>query len=136
MSAMLRLSCLARGILLSTCLIAVAAGAAQAAPPARWGQLAQEGGRSWIGQQNRNGTFRDYVYGGHISVCMRKSCHPPFGNARYGESALGYAMIATGLRTGDRKLTDSGLRAINYAVRQRKLQKILPTNFESISVAS
>jgi hypothetical protein len=131
-----RTLCLARGILVLVCLALLAPAAGQAAAPARWGQLAQEGGRSWIGQQNRDGTFRDYVYGGHISVCMHKSCHPPFGNARYGESALGYSMIATGLRTGDRKLTDTGLRAINYAVRQRKLQKILPTNFESMSIAS
>ncbi|MEA2448249.1 MAG: hypothetical protein QOG63_181 [Thermoleophilaceae bacterium] len=136
MSSMLRPLALVRGILVAFCLLALAPAGAGAAAPARWGQLAQEGGRSWLGEQNRNGTFRDYVYGGHISVCMRKSCHPPFGNARYGESALGYAMIATGLRTGDRKLTDAGLRAINYAVRQRKLQKILPTNFESMSVAS
>jgi hypothetical protein len=136
MGLMLRLSPRARGIHVVALLAALAfASAAQAAAPPRWGALAQEGGRSWIGQQNRNGTFGDYVYDGGVSVCMRKSCHPPFGNARYGEAALGYSMIATGVRTGDMGLADTGLRAINYAVRQRKLQKILPTNFESMSVA-
>src|SRR3954453_5983878 len=122
MSPMPRLSRSARGILLALCLASAAAGAAQAAPPPRWGDLSHEAAGSWLGQQNRNGTFRDYVYGGKISVCDHKLCHPPFGNARYGESALGYAMIATGVRTGDMKLADAGLRAIDYAVRQRKLQ--------------
>src|SRR4051794_4381589 len=102
MSPMLRRSpSLARGILVSICLSLALACAAQAAPPPRWGDLSHEAARSGLGQQNRNGTFRDYVYGGKISVCLHKSCHPPFGNARYGEAALGYAMIATGVRTGD-----------------------------------
>ena len=130
---MLRLSRLLRGICVLLCL---APAAAEAAAPDRWGTLAREGGRSWIGQQNRNGTFGDYVYDGGVSVCMRKICHPPFGNARYGEAALGYSMIATGVRTRDDALINTGLRAINYAARQRRLQEILPTNFESMSVAS
>ena len=124
-------SCLA----LAGALLAVPA-AAEAAAPASWGTLAGDIARSWRAQQNRNGTFRDYVYGGHVSFCRRKRCRRGLGNARYAESTLGYAMIKTGLRAHDGRLVNAGLRAIDYIVRRRDLQRRLPTNFESVSVAS
>ena len=80
----------------------LAAGAsAEAAAPSRWGKLAGEIGRSWQAQQNPDGTFRDYVYGGDVSFCMRRRCRPGLGNARYAESVLGYALVQTGLRRHD-----------------------------------
>src|SRR4051812_20706894 len=134
------------GLLLATAAIAVAAVVAylwlspvtptEAAAPTRWRSLAEEIAVNWTGNQNRNGTFRDYVYGGHVSFCLRLRCRKGLGNARYGESVLGYAMVETGLRSHDTRLVDAGLRAINYIVRHRKLQRKRPTNFESMAVAS
>src|SRR5215212_744715 len=104
--------------------------------PARWGALAAEVAVSWAAQQNHDGTFRDYVYGGHVSFCLRRRCRKRLGNARYGESVLGYALIETGVRRRNARLVDAGLRAIGYVVRHRELQRRLPTNFESMAVAS
>src|SRR3954447_22002739 len=81
---------------------------ADASAPASWRSLAHDVAVSWSKLQNRNGTFRDYVYGGDVSFCYRRRCRPGLGNARYAESVLGYAMIKTGLREHDMHLVDSG----------------------------
>ena len=122
-------------LLAAACLLAGAA-TADAGPPARWGTLGDDVATSWRAQQNPDGTFRDYVYGGDVSFCLQASCKPGLGNARYGESVLGYSMIQTGLRVRDSGLVDSGLGAINYIVGRRDLQRMLPTAFESFSGAA
>ena len=114
----------------------VAVPAAHAAAPPRWTALADEIATSWRAQQNPNGTFRDHIYGGDVSFCLRRRCKPGLGNARYAESVLGYALIQTGLRERDSRLVDAGLRSISYIVRRRDLQRRLPTTFESMAVAS
>lgn len=120
----------------SVALATTSATPARAAAPPAWSAFATDVGISWIDQQNASGTFRDYVYGGRVSFCLKLRCAPGLGNARYGESALGYAMILSGVRTGNRRLSDAGLRAIDFVVRRRDLQRRLPTNFESLAVAA
>src|SRR5919199_1626092 len=112
---------LSRRVRVVLCLAAVVGctwptGAARAAAPARWAALADQIARSWAAQQNPDGTFADYVYGGRVSFCLQRSCAPGLGNARYGESALGYALLATGVREGDMDLVDRGLLALDYVV--------------------
>jgi hypothetical protein len=121
--------------LLSAVVALAAAPAAHAAAPPSWGSFAHAVGNSWTAQQMGNGTFRDYVYGGRVSFCAKRHCAPGLGNARYGESVLGYSLIQTGLRTGDSGMVNSGLRAIDYIVGRADLQRKLPTNFESMAVA-
>src|SRR5919107_4718369 len=130
-----------RGSLLLAAMAAVlatvaASTPASAAAPASWDSFAGEAGSTWARLQNSNGTFPDYVYGGRVSFCLKLHCAPGLGNARYGESVLGYALIQQGVRTRDRRLSDAGLRAIDYVVRRRDLQRKLPTNFESMAVAA
>src|SRR4051794_32958576 len=140
MALMLRSRRLSRGRCISVCLAVtltslLPAATAEAAAPARWRALAKEIAVSWQGQQNSNGTFRDYVYGGDVSFCLKRRCKPGLGNARYAESVLGQSLIETGLRERDTKLVDSGLRAINFVVAHPALQRKLPTDFESAAVA-
>jgi hypothetical protein len=119
--------------------IAVSAGTptlAHAAAPARWGALAAEIAAPWPDLQNEDGTYRDYVYGGGISFCAERNCYPGFGNSRYAESVLGFALLQTGLRTGDQALIDTGLRSISYIVGRTDLREKLQTNFETWAIAS
>src|SRR5215213_4061190 len=109
---------------------------AGAAAPTRWSTLSTDVARSWVSLQNSNGTFPDYVYGGRVSFCARRRCPGGPGNARYGESVLGYALLQAGVRRRDGRLIDGGLRAIGYVVRRRDLQRVLPTNFESMAVGA
>src|SRR5687767_12672541 len=100
MATMLRLLLPGRALLCLALVLAALAAvpAAQAAAPARWTGLAGEIATSWTAEQNPNGTFRDHIYGGDVSFCLRRTCKPGLGNARYAESVLGYALIQTGLR--------------------------------------
>src|SRR3954453_24032927 len=137
---MLHSARLSRGRLAFVCLAAALASlslvaTADATAPARWRSLAHDIAVSWQGQQNSNGTFRDYVYGGDVSFCLKRRCKPGLGNARYAESVLGQSLIETGLRERDTRLVDSGLRAINFVVAHPALQRKLPTDFESAAVA-
>ncbi|MGI8594411.1 MAG: hypothetical protein ACR2ML_08645 [Solirubrobacteraceae bacterium] len=115
---------------------AVGAPAAGAAAPEEWRALARQIADPWPALQNREGWYPDYIYGGGKAFCTRRTCRKGLGNARYGESLLGYGLIQTGLREGDQRLVDSGLRAISYIVAQPGLQQKLPTSFEGMAVAS
>src|SRR4051794_103719 len=101
------------GSLLLAALAATLASMALAPPahaaPAAWGSFAGDVSSSWARLQNANGTFPDYVYGGRVSFCLKLRCAPGLGNARYGESVLGYGLIQEGVRTGNRRLSDAGL---------------------------
>src|SRR3954451_15180484 len=103
MPPMLRSTRASRGRRAAVCLAAALASlslaaSADASAPARWRSLANDIAVSWAKQQNRSGTFRDYVYGDDVSFCHKRRCKPGLGNARYAESQLGAAMIETGLR--------------------------------------
>ena len=115
---------------------ATAAPAAQADAPQQWRDLAKEMARPWPQLQKSEGWFPDYVYGGGKAFCNTTKCRKGLGNARYGESLLGYGLVMTGLREGDQTLVDSGLKAISYILAQKELQAKLPTSFEGMSVAS
>src|SRR4051812_9521468 len=116
--------------------VAATAAPAQAEAPQQWRDLAKEMARPWPGLQKSEGWFPDYVYSGGKAFCNTTKCRPGLGNARYGESLLGYGLVMTGLREGDQALVDSGLKAISYIVGQTELQAKLPTSFEGMSVAS
>jgi hypothetical protein len=109
---------------------------AAAAAPEQWRALAGEMASPWPSLQKSAGWFPDYVYGGGKAFCNVPRCRKGLGNARYGESLLGYGLVMTGLREGDQRLVDSGLRAITYIVGQPQLQARLPTSFEGMAVAS
>jgi len=110
--------------------------AAGAAAPDEWRGLARQIADPWPGLQRAEGWYPDYVYGGGKAFCGRPSCRKGLGNARYGESLLGYGLVMTGLRDADQRLVDSGLRAISYIVAQQELQRKLPTSVEGMAVAS
>lgn len=109
---------------------------AGAAAPGQWRDLARQIAAPWPGLQKGAGWFPDYVYGGGKGFCLKTSCRQGLGNARYGESLLGYGLVMTGLRENDQRLIDSGLRAINYILDQKELQSKLPTSFEGMAVAA
>jgi hypothetical protein len=111
------------------------AGAGAATDPAGWNLLARDIASPWPRLQNGNGSFRDYVYGGQVSFCTTQRCPQGPGNARYGESVLGYALLQTGLRNSDPALIDAGLRGVAFAVRHPELQRKIPTVFETLAVA-
>jgi len=118
-------------------LLALFAPAASANPPPReWSALATKMANSWTALQNTDGTFRDYVYGGKVSFCLQRSCAPGFGNARYGESVLGYALLERGVDTHDGRLMDTGLKALNFVADHPEFQRTLPTVFENLAMAS
>ncbi len=92
---------------------------------APWAALARAIAAPWPGLQNADGTFPDYVFGGE-----------PGFSARYGESMLGYGLLTCGLREGDERLIDAGLRGLSYAVGRSDLQENRPSVFENLAVAA
>jgi hypothetical protein len=69
--------------------------------------------------QKRNGHFRSFFGGG----------------TRYGDAAMGYGLLQTGLRDHDRRMAHAGLRAITYGVRRSGLHANASV-FEDMAVAS
>jgi hypothetical protein len=116
-------------------LLAVAPSAAAEAPPS-WGPLAERIAAPWPGLQNDDGTYQDYVYGGDVSFCLTRTCKPGLGNARYAEAVLGYALLRTGVRTGDGALIDTALRSLTFTAEHPELRDTLQTNFETWALAS
>ena len=115
---------------------ALSAASAGAAAPERWRALAREIAAPWPGLQKKEGWFPDYIYGGGKGFCLKSRCRAGLGNARYGESLLGYGLVMTGLREGDQPMIDAGVRALNYVISQPQLQSKLPTSFEGMAVAA
>lgn len=109
---------------------------AVAAPPPSWAPLAGDIAAPWPGLQNGDGTYRDYVYGGDVSFCLKRACRLGLGNARYAESVNGYALLQTGVRTGDGGLIDTALRSLTFVAAHPELRAALPTNFESWGMAA
>jgi hypothetical protein len=115
---------------------ALSAAGARAAAPEQWRALAREIAAPWPGLQKKEGWFPDYIYGGGKAFCLKSRCRAGLGNARYGESLLGYGLVMTGLREGNQPMIESGIKAINYIIAQPKLQSRLPTAFEGMAVAA
>lgn len=97
-----------------------AAVAATADPDA----LAQSIARPSPDLQLPSGAFRDYVWEDRDGL-----------GARYGESMLGYGLLLRGIRTGERRLVDSGLRALDAVVEDRR-RATEPSVFENLAVAA
>ena len=126
-----------RGTLV-TILVALlaAAPAARAEAPASWAPLAQRIAAPWPGLQNDDGTYQDYVYGGDVSFCLVRQCKPGLGNARYAEAVLGYALLRTGVRTGDGRLINTAIRSLTFVAEHPEYRDTLQTNFETWALAS
>jgi hypothetical protein len=113
-----------------------AAAPASAKAPSSWGPLAERIAAPWPGLQNEDGTYQDYVYGGDVSHCLVRRCKDGLGNARYAESVLGYALLRTGVRTGNDALIDTALRSLTWVAKHPEYRDTLQTNFETWSLAS
>ena len=84
----------------------------------RWRALAREMASPWPSLQRRDGYLVDYMderYG-----------------SRYGDATMGYGLIRTGVREGDRSMIRSGLRAVTFATRKPRVQ----SSFEAFAVAA
>ena len=125
-----------RATLVTTLMALAAAAPAAADAPSTWAPLAERIAAPWPGLQNDDGTYQDYVYGGGVSHCLARSCGQGLGNARYAESVNGYALLLTGVRTGDGALVDTALRSITYVAEHPELRDTLQTNFETWAMAS
>jgi hypothetical protein len=122
-------------ILIALLVLAAPTAAAAKAPPS-WAPLAERIAAPWPGLQNSDGTYQDYVYGGDVSCCLVRTCKPGLGNARYAEAVLGYALLKTGLRTGDGALIDTALRSLTFVAEHPEYRDTLQTNFETWALAS
>ena len=109
---------------------------ASAKVPSTWDPLAERIAAPWPGLQNENGTYQDYVYGGDVSFCLVRQCKPGLGNARYAEAVLGYALLRTGVRTGDGALIDTALRSLTWVAEHPEYRDTLQTNFETWALSS
>ena len=87
--------------------------------------LAREMAAPWVALQLPEGTFPDYLHG-----------DKPPRSTRYGEAVLGYALMQTGLREEDEATIDAGLRALDWFVARRDLQRDHPSVFANAMVAS
>lgn len=88
------------------------------------GALAGAYSAPWPALQEPDGRYHDF---------MSDSAD---GAGRYGESMLGYGLIATGLRNGDGRLVDSGLKAIAYVLAHPERQQANPSVFETFALAA
>lgn len=118
--------------LLATAVLALAAPAAAHAERGDWVRLAGEIAQPWPGVQAPAGNFPDFTDG----LTPRSQTNGP--GTRYGDSVLGLGLIQHGLRHDDRRMIDSGVRAVAWSVRldRRKLQQKKPSVFESWAVAA
>ncbi len=88
-------------MLATVVLVFVAATPARAAAPPEWEALAGDIAAPWPGLIDARGRYPDYVQA---------------SDPNYPPPMLGYALIQTGLRTGDRAAVETGLRTLNHAV--------------------
>jgi hypothetical protein len=93
--------------------LACAPAPAHAAEPAQYEALAQAAAAPWPDRQRADGSFGEYIPG-----------HDPRNKDDYGEAMLGYGLLQTGLRGGNRTLIDAGLRAVT---RDATLPDAVPT---------
>lgn len=92
-------------------------------PAARWANFSDRVAASWMGRQAFDGTYADVLA-------------PPGAHSRYGESMLGYAMVQAGLRRGDRRLLNAGVRGVDAAVRENGFRRHGDAPFENLAIAA
>jgi hypothetical protein len=104
---------------------ALALGTAQpAAAATSWNQLSLDIADPWPALQTGAGHFGDYVrdrVGGA-------------GRDDYGDALLGYALLQTGIRSGDDRLVRAGLRGVTYAAKHPSSEAI--RMYQSLGIAS
>ncbi|MEJ7715273.1 MAG: hypothetical protein WKF40_06035 [Thermoleophilaceae bacterium] len=90
-------------------------------PPERRGldEARLRHGAPWPGLQRTSGSYRDY---------LKQS-------TRYGDATLGYALLQHGILTKDRRLINSGLDGITYAIRRTGSLVSIESVFENMAVA-
>jgi len=72
-------------------------------------QLASRLAASWPARQNAGGDFDDYVL----------QAKPSQTRDWYGPAVLGAALVLTGQRTANKRVLDSGLKSVSYAISRR-----------------
>jgi hypothetical protein len=92
-------------------------------PAARWASFSDRVAASWMGRQTLDGSYYDALV-------------PPGTHSRYGESMLGYAMVQAGLRRGDRRLLNAGVRGVDAAVRENGFRRNGDAPFENLAIAA
>jgi hypothetical protein len=103
-------------------------GAAAAAGSSRWQALSSRMAAPWPALQHRNGELTD----------LTDRLPEPFGRhpgTRYGDAVMGYGLLMTGLREGDRRLVHTGLRAVSVASDPAR-RPHRPSVFENFAVAA
>ena len=112
--------------------LTLATPAPASAARADWVRLASEIADPWPALQQPAGNLPDFTDG----LTPRSQTNGP--GTRYGDSVLGLGLIQHGLRTGDERMIDAGVRAVAWSVRidRRPLQQKKPSVFESWAVAA
>ena len=123
-----RLTAATAALFVAAAVAAVPAGASRA----EWSRLATDIARPWPATQTGEGNFPDYTDG----LTPRSQTNGP--GTRYGDSVLGLALIKHGLRVRNKRMIDSGLRAVAWSAREdrRGLQQKKPSVFESYAIAA
>jgi hypothetical protein len=93
------------------------------APTADPDALARSIAQPWPDLQLPSGAYRDYVRGEGTGM-------------RFSESVLGYGLLLQGLQAGDRRIVDSGLRALDLVVADPRRLITYPSVFENFAVAA
>ena len=98
--------------------------------PEQWRRLALAMARPWPALQVKSGPqagrFPDYT----------DRFIKGFPLTRYGESVLGYALVQTGVREGEDRLIDSGLRALAYVANRPAGTHHRASVFEDMAMAA
>ena len=102
--------------------LASASAASAAADPVL---LSRQIAAPWPAMQRSNGSFPDYL--------QRRG--RPF-RSLYGDAMLGYGLIQNGLRDGDSRAIDSGLKGVTRAVRDPGPSDAKKNAFEDLAVAA
>ncbi len=104
--------------------------AEKARVPEQWRTLALAMARPWPALQVKSGPqagrFPDYT----------DAYIKDFPLTRYGESVLGYALVQTGVREGEDRLIDSGLRALAYVANRPAGTHHRASVFEDMAMAA
>lgn len=91
---------------------------AASADSAEWEAYAHEAAKPWPGLQAGDGELADYM-----DAYTNPGGEP--GGTRYGDALMGYALLQTGLRTGDRAVIETGIRSLSYATNP---DRVFPPN--------
>jgi hypothetical protein len=92
----------------------------------RWRELARAMAAPWVRLQRPDGRFPDYT-----DRYIRG-----LPDTRYGEAVLGYALVQTGVREGDNRLLDAGLKALAYVANRPGWAHHRASVFEDMAMAA